>query len=266
VKVNGTTVASATPSDPIALSVGPNVINTVVTAQDGITTKTYTVTVTRAPSANANILQVKLSSGSLSPSFAQATFSYTASVANSVSSITVTPTASDAANAVITVNGTVVVSHTASGAIALSVGSNTVTVVCTAQDGVTTKTYTVTVTRASGSVNSVYQPVSVSQPGNDPRLADNIVVHQGLSPNGDGINDVLIIDGIGNYPDNKLSIMSRNGELVYEIDGYDNASKVFDGRSSKTGRLQQPGTYFYSLEYKAGDVIKHKTGFIVIKY
>jgi gliding motility-associated-like protein len=266
VKVNGTAVASGTPSDPIALSVGPNIINTVVTAQDSITTETYTVTVTRAPSANANILQLKLSSGTLSPSFAQATVSYTASVANAVSSITVTPAASDAANAVIKVNGTVVASHTASGAIPLSVGSNTVTLVCTAQDGVTTKTYTITVTRASGSLNSVYQPVSVSQPVNDPRLADNIIVHQGLSPNGDGINDVLIIDGIGNYPDNKLAIMSRNGELVFEATGYDNSSSVFDGHSNKTGKLQQPGTYFYSLEYKTGDVIKHKTGFIVIKY
>jgi gliding motility-associated-like protein len=164
------------------------------------------------------------------------------------------------------VNGTVVVSGTPSGAIALSVGSNTVTVVCTAQDGVTTKTYTVTVTRASGSLNSVYQPISVSQPGDDPRLADNIIVHQGLSPNGDGINDILIIDGIGNYPDNKLAIMSRNGELVFEAKDYDNSSRVFDGHSNKTGRLQQPGTYFYSLAYKTGDVIKHKTGFIVIKY
>jgi gliding motility-associated-like protein len=238
----------------------------VVTAQDGTTTKTYTVTVTRAASANANILQLKLSSGTLSPSFAQATLNYTASVANAVSSITVTPTASDAANAVIKVNGTVVASGTASGAIALNVGSNTVTVLCTAQDGVTTKTYTVTVTRATGSVNSVYQPVSVVNPSNSPVLANNIVVHQGVSPNGDGINDVLIIDGIGNYPDNKLSIMSRNGELVFEAIGYDNSAHVFDGHSNKSGKLQQPGTYFYSLDYKIGDVTKHKTGFIILKY
>jgi LEA14-like dessication related protein len=48
VKVNGVTVASGSSSSAIALSVGSNVITTVVTAQNGTTTKTYTITVTRA--------------------------------------------------------------------------------------------------------------------------------------------------------------------------------------------------------------------------
>ena len=95
---------------------------------------------------------------------------------------------------------------------------------------------------------------------------DNIIVHQGLSPNGDGINDYLVIDGIGAYPDNQLMIMNRNGELVYEGKGYDNSNKTFDGHSSKNGKLQLPGTYFYRLDYTVKGVVKHKTGFIVLKY
>jgi gliding motility-associated-like protein len=106
----------------------------------------------------------------------------------------------------------------------------------------------------------------VVNPADRPALADNIVVHQGVSPNGDGMNDVLVIDGIAAYPDNKLSVMSRNGELVFEAAGYDNNSRVFDGHSNKSGKLQQPGTYFYSLDYKVGDVTRHKTGFLVLKY
>ena len=51
VKVNGTTVASGSPSGAISLSVGSNTITVVVTAQD-TTTKTYTVTVTRAASTS----------------------------------------------------------------------------------------------------------------------------------------------------------------------------------------------------------------------
>ncbi|WP_394772487.1 gliding motility-associated C-terminal domain-containing protein, partial [Mucilaginibacter sp.] len=51
-----------------------------------------------------------------------------------------------------------------------------------------------------------------------------------------------------------------------EAKGYDNATKSFDGHSSTNGKLQQPGTYFYSLEYKDGNETKHKTGFIVLKY
>ena len=100
-----------------------------------------------------------------------------------------------------------------------------------------------------------------------PQLADDgIVVHQGVSPNGDGINDFLQIDNIGQYPDNKVSIMNRNGQLVYEANGYDNSSKTFDGRSNKNGQMQLPGTYFYSLEYKVGGLVKRRTGFIVLKY
>ncbi len=69
-------------------------------------------------------------------------------MANSVTSLTVTPTVADS-TATLTVNGTPVASGSASGAIALNVGANTITTVVTAQDA-TTKTYTVVVTRAPG--------------------------------------------------------------------------------------------------------------------
>ncbi|WP_162252470.1 cadherin-like beta sandwich domain-containing protein, partial [Rhizobium sp. Root1334] len=93
VTVNGATVVSGSASGAIALAVGTNTITTVATAQDGATAKTYTVTVTRAApvSANADLSGLSLSSGTLSPSFAAGTTSYTAAVANSVASITLTP-------------------------------------------------------------------------------------------------------------------------------------------------------------------------------
>jgi gliding motility-associated-like protein len=95
---------------------------------------------------------------------------------------------------------------------------------------------------------------------------DGIIVHQGISPNGDGINDFLQIDNISQYPDNKLMIMDRNGQLVFEAKGYDNSSKIFDGHNNKTGQMQLPGTYFYSLEYKVKGISRRKTGFIVLRY
>ena len=145
VEVNGTPATSGSPSDAINLNPGSNTISVTVTAQDH-TTKTYTVTVTRAWSSDANLNSLTLSSGTLSPSFASGTTNYTASVANGVSSITVTPTVSDA-TATVEVNGTPVTSGSASGTISLNPGSNTISVTVTAQDH-TTKTYTVTVTRA----------------------------------------------------------------------------------------------------------------------
>ncbi|MCO5950471.1 cadherin-like beta sandwich domain-containing protein, partial [Mucilaginibacter flavidus] len=146
IKINGVTVASGTPSAAIPLNVGDNVVNTVVTAQDGVTTKTYSIKFTRQISVNANLAGLKLSSGTLTPVFAAGTISYTATVTNATNSITVTPATSDA-GATVKVNGTTVASGTASAALPLVIGPNTVTTVVTAPDGVTTKTYTVTVTR-----------------------------------------------------------------------------------------------------------------------
>src|SRR5207253_9860947 len=65
------------------LVVGTNTINTVVTAQNGVT-NTYVIVVTRAPSANAALANLVLSSGTLNPGFAASTASYSASVPNAV--------------------------------------------------------------------------------------------------------------------------------------------------------------------------------------
>jgi len=267
VTVDGIAVTSGTASGAIPLVVGPNVITAKVKAQDGITTKTYTVTVTREPNTNDLLSLLKLSVGTKSPVFMSNVTSYTVSEANSISSITVTPTADDP-NATIMVNGTdAVASGAVSDPIALVVGSNTITVTVTAQDEVSTKTYTLTVTRAAGGADSYNPGISVTKPIETPALADDgIAIHPGVSPNGDGINDFLQIDNITQYPDNKLTIMNRNGQLIYETQGYDNSSKVFDGHSNKNGQMQLPGTYFYQLDYTVSGITKHKTGFFVLKY
>ena len=77
--------------------------------------------------------------------FASDTTSYTASVANSVSQTTVTPTVNHSgASYVIKLDEV----EYADGVVSLSVGSSVITVEVTAEDGETTGTYTVTVTRA----------------------------------------------------------------------------------------------------------------------
>ena len=104
-------------------------------------------------SANANLNALSLSSGTLSPTFASAITSYTASVNNAVSSITVTPTRSDVnATIQVRINGATyatVSSGVASNALPLNVGNNSIDVRVTAQDGTTTKTYTTTVSRCT---------------------------------------------------------------------------------------------------------------------
>jgi gliding motility-associated-like protein len=91
-------------------------------------------------------------------------------------------------------------------------------------------------------------------------------VRQAVSPNGDGINDILHIDNIESYPDNKVTLMNRNGTTIFQITGYDNQNRVFDGHSNITKEMQRPGTYFYLLEYKVKGELKQKASFFVIKY
>ena len=146
IKLDGVTDADGV----ISLSEGSNVITVEVTAEDGQTTKTYTVTVTRLDSqsdpisSDASLSELTLS-GIDFGTFASGTASYSATVANSVSQTTVTPTVNHSeASYVIKLGGVT----DADGTVSLAVGSNVITVEVTAEDGSTTQTYTVTVTRA----------------------------------------------------------------------------------------------------------------------
>ena len=119
---------------------------------DGTTrTSGGTFTTMSAMSTNADLGGLTLSSGTLSPTFASATTSYTASVANATASITITPTSAQAnATLAVRVNaGTyaTVTSGSPSAALSLNVGSNAIDVRVTAQDGVTQRIYTIAVTR-----------------------------------------------------------------------------------------------------------------------
>lgn len=149
ISVNNLTVKSGVASQSLNLNVGANTITVAVKSPDTTTAKTYIITVTRqAPlSTNANLSNLTISNGTLTPAFVTGTTSYTAAVGYDVSSIAVTPTAQDA-SATIAVNNTAVASGMTSGPINLNVGPNTITVVVTSAAG-NTQTYTVTVTRSS---------------------------------------------------------------------------------------------------------------------
>ena len=150
ITVNGVSVASGSASGPINVSAASSVINIVLVSSDTTTTTTYTVTVTHSPpSSIASLSDLTSSTGTLSPVFASGTTGYAATVPFSTTSMTVTPTAS--AGAAVTVNGNNVVSGTASGPIALNVGSNVITTTVLSESHTVTKTYTLTVQRTANS-------------------------------------------------------------------------------------------------------------------
>src|SRR5690606_19798706 len=97
------------------------------------TIKSYTLILTREPSANADLSAITLSNGTLNPVFNASTLTYAVSVGHATSSVTLRPTASDT-SATIKVNGIVLPSGTVSQGINLSVGANTITVLVTGQD------------------------------------------------------------------------------------------------------------------------------------
>ncbi|MFT4102824.1 MAG: cadherin-like beta sandwich domain-containing protein [Burkholderiaceae bacterium] len=95
----------------------------------------------------AALTGLTVSAGTLSPAFSSSTTRYTMTVSNSIALLTLTPIASSG-TASITVNGTAVASGSASGAISLAVGDNTLTVVVASSTGAST-TYTLLVTRSA---------------------------------------------------------------------------------------------------------------------
>jgi gliding motility-associated-like protein len=90
-------------------------------------------------------------------------------------------------------------------------------------------------------------------------IGTELEIPTGFSPNGDGVNDFFEIVGIGNYPDNKVTIFNRWGNLVYEAAGYDNGSVRWNGEN--TGNLSvgsgpvPEGTYFYVIDLGDGSAV-----------
>ncbi len=100
----------------------------------------------------------------------------------------------------------------------------------------------------------------------------DLIIHDVVTPNGDGLNDIFFIKGLENYPDNTLSIYNRWGVLVYKANGYGSNSKFFRGFSegrvtiNKANKLPV-GTYFYVLKYKDAQGKSHdKAGDLYIQY
>jgi hypothetical protein len=98
--------------------------------------------------SDASLTGMVMSAGPLSPAFVPATLAYAAQVPYSVASVTVTPTAAQG-SATVTVNGVPVVNGSPSAALPLGYGNNQITVAVLAQDRVTSRNYSIAVSRAS---------------------------------------------------------------------------------------------------------------------
>ncbi|MFC7149667.1 cadherin-like beta sandwich domain-containing protein [Cohnella cellulosilytica] len=143
--VNGEPAVSGAASS-VNLENGENRIPVVVKALDGATA-TYMLVITReaAQSGIASLSGLTLSQGALTPAFTPENRDYAVLVANDVSTLDITATATSPTYRSLTVNGESLMSG-AAGRVHLAVGANAIPVVVTAQDG-TTAVYTIVVTR-----------------------------------------------------------------------------------------------------------------------
>ena len=103
----------------------------------------------------------------------------------------------------------------------------------------------------------------------DKILPGNVVVYNNLTPNGDGINDVLVIVGIEKHLDNVVLIFNRWGSKVSEIKGYNNEEKAFRGFSNtgltlNNSEVVPSGTYYYVLMYTANGQSVRKMAYLYI--
>ncbi|WP_411376864.1 Calx-beta domain-containing protein [Flavobacterium psychrophilum] len=85
-------------------------------------------------------------------------------------------------------------------------------------------------------------------------LPSNVIIYNGVTPNGDGDNDVFYLENIEFMKESSVEIYNRWGVLVYEVSGYDNKEKSFKGISEgrvtlERGSLLPVGTYYYIVRY-----------------
>jgi large repetitive protein len=74
-----------------------------------------------------------------------------------------------------------------------------------------------------------------------------IYFYNSFSPNNDGINDVFYIGNIYKYPNCRLEVFDRTGQLVYSKGNYDNS---WDG--TNYGDRLPDATYYYVLDLGDG--------------
>ncbi|NGZ03111.1 MAG: hypothetical protein CV090_08685 [Nitrospira sp. WS238] len=158
---------SATKADPDAVISGdlPNegrttfplggagtskVVSITVTAPNG-NSKTYRITINRLASNDSSLSALNVSAGTLEPGFDSGTVNYTLQVGILVGSVTITTTKSDP-NAVMSALGSVIAaagSQTGQVTVSPGLGLNPpINILVTAQDGVASTTYSITITRS----------------------------------------------------------------------------------------------------------------------
>jgi formylglycine-generating enzyme required for sulfatase activity len=199
------------------LIVGINIIVLSVVAEDGLTQNDYKIFVTRNGVSNADLSELQISCGLLTPDFKPDCFEYSVSIPNETQSIIVTGVPSDH-NALISGNNGVEQN--------INIGENRIVISVTAQDGITIKNYLINVYRQA---NANLQSLSVSSGLLIPQFSPEIIEYNVYLPNN---NEEITITGV--LADENATITENNGLPIQLNIGLNNIEIIVTGIDALT--------------------------------
>ena len=186
------------------LAVGANLFTITVTAENGVTTLDYTVTVNRAePSTDATLSSLTISEGEFTPAFNSDIFEYTVDVAYTVTAVRFIATATHSKAIV-----------AGDGLKQLATGANLFTITVTAEDGVAKLDYAVTVNRAGVGVNELEITNSELRVFPNPTTGVLNLIQETMNNEQLTMNNVEILDIYGKKLSSNHLIPSSSNHLI----------------------------------------------------
>lgn len=255
-------LASGSTSSPVNLEIGENTLYCTVTAEDGVTQRTYTVIVTRSPFPFNGLTNLVLDTGPFTSVFSTGDYFYEAIVANEVQAVSLTPSC-DPLLGTVTINGEAVASGAASTPIDFEGDFlSIIQVVASSLDGTESSTYTVAVYRevvppssdanlvdltiSTGALLPIFDPDTQSYQGEVPHNVSEIIVTPVLSDN----LASLTINGafaISDFPSTPIPLSIGANQIVIAVQAEDGTEKIYQVNVTRS-RFKVTEVSFQNLE------------------
>jgi gliding motility-associated-like protein len=114
-----------------------------------------------------------------------------------------------------------------------------------------TTTYKLTVTNSTGCIAEDEVVVTVN---------NLLKIPDSFTPNGDGVNDVWNINGLGGSTLAEIRVFNRNGEIVFKSKGY---LQPWDGKNK--GKNLPVGVYYYLIDSKTPSSPIYKGSIFILR-